>query len=386
MLRQLATVTTGFCNNRTLKKETAGKLAVSKNKHENKHGTHTPKLTSFQPRINILPTQPQKEFAMTQAREKLISVADTPYYHVVSRCVRRTFLCGVDQDGTSYEHRRQWIENRIRLLSSIFAIDICAYGVMSNHYHIVVKLCPAEAENWSNDSVLKHWTSLFKGPLLVQKYLNGEELLPVERSTLDSTIAVYRNRLSSLSWFMKCLNESIAREANKEDDCTGHFWEARFKSQALLTEQALIACMTYVDLNPIRAAMAETPEQSDHTSIKERIRPSFELESAVQEQIQQHCLMRFDLPLKPLARFEGSVRNEEQLGILFDLKDYMALVDYTGRAIHPTKRGAIPEHLPPILQRLELNAADWLEHASGFEKLYERHHSRRCQARKSISG
>ena len=71
----------------------------------------------------------------------------------------------------------------------------------------------------------------------------------------------------------------------------------------------------------------------------------------------------------------------EQLGILFDLQDYLELVDYTGRAIHPNKRGAIPEHLPPILQRLEISAGDWLEHATSFEKLYERHHSRRCQAK-----
>jgi hypothetical protein len=233
--------------------------------------------------------------------------------------------------------------------------------------------------------VLQHWTCLFKGPLLVQKYLKGDELLPAEIQTLESMIVVYRQRLSSLSWFMKCLNESIAREANKEDECTGHFWEARFKSQALLTEHALIACMAYVDLNPIRASMADTPEQSDHTSIKERIRSCFALEAAVEEQLQQNTLMRFDLPLKPLARFEGSVRNKEQLGIMFALQDYLGLVDYTGRAIHPGKRGAIPDHLPPILQRLGLNATDWLEQASGFEKLYERCHSRRCQSKRCHS-
>jgi hypothetical protein len=105
------------------------------------------------------------------------------------------------------------------------------------------------------------------------------------------------------------------------------------------------------------------------------------MEAAVQEQLQQNNLMRFDLPLKPLARFAGGVRNEEEPGILFELKDYLELVDYTGRAIHPMKRGAIPDHLPPILQRLELNATDWLEHAAGFEKLYEKCHSRRCQSK-----
>ena len=149
---------------------------------------------------------------------------ETPYYHVVSRCVRRAFLSGIDHvTGQSYEHRRQWIEDRIRLLSSIFAIDIAAYAVMSNHYHIVVKICPEQTAQWSNREVLERWSCLYKGPLLIQKALAGEELSDAEQDRVNWEVKRYRQRLKDLSWFMKCLNEPIARRANKEDDCTGHF-------------------------------------------------------------------------------------------------------------------------------------------------------------------
>jgi hypothetical protein len=151
---------------------------------------------------------------------------------------------------------------------------------------------------------------------------------------------------------------------------TGHFWESRFKSQALLSEEALLTCMAYVDLNPVRANMCNTPEASDHTRIKERIAPGFDLNKAADEEIIQQRLQRFDLPLKPLAQFDGNVTSQEQIGVLFSLKDYLQLVDTTGRMIRTDKRGAIPINLPPILERLSINRQQWLQQSQQFEKLY----------------
>ncbi len=184
---------------------------------------------------------------MPQPRRNQVSLVDTPYYHCVTRCVRRSFLCGLDSySGQSYEHRRGWVEKRLLFLSTLFAIDICSYAVMSNHVHVVVHVDKDEALSWDVDEVLRRYHQLHNGTLLTRKYVRGDELSPSESISFNETVAQYRLRLYDISWLMRDLNEYIAREANKEDGCTGRFWEGRFKSQALLDESAVLACMAYV--------------------------------------------------------------------------------------------------------------------------------------------
>ncbi len=210
---------------------------------------------------------------MPYPRHAQVSTETTPYYHCVSRCVRRAFLCGWDRlTGQSYEHRKQWVVDRLALLGDVFCIDVCAYAIMANHHHVVLRLNPEQAAHLSEDDVLERWCRLFGLPLLVERYRQGLSTSDVEAETAREWIATYRERLADLSWFMRCLNEPIARWANAEDGVTGRFWEGRFKSQARLDEAALLTCMSYVDLNPVRAAIAQTPEASDYTSIQERIR------------------------------------------------------------------------------------------------------------------
>ena len=309
---------------------------------------------------------------MTQPRSQLVSIDDTPFYNITSRCVRRSFLCGFDKvNSKNYEHRRDWIEQRIRLLSSIFAIEICAYSVMHNHRHLVIKLNPSEAQQWNTDEVLTRWSCLLKGAPIVQCYLKGDPLTPAERTAVSDCVVRYQKRLQSLSWFMKCLSEPIARQANKEDNCTGHFWESRFKSQALLTDEAVLSAMAYVDLNPVRACMADTPETSNFTSIKERIHPTFNLAASVKQQAALESIRHFDLPLKPLLKFEGNLKVTEQTGIIFGQVDYINLVDWTGRIIRDDKRGAIAVNLPSILTRLNIDIDAWLLQTQHFEQRYQ---------------
>jgi len=191
---------------------------------------------------------------------------------------------------------------------------------------------------------------LFAGPLLVQQYRAGAPLSKFERDAVSVYVETWRTRLMDLSWFMRTLNEPIARQANQEDGCTGRFWEGRFKSQALLDERALLTCMSYVDLNPIRAGMAETPEASDFTSIQERIRAR----SAKQA------------PDKPLGEVIGDLLPFNDSGcddaIPFSLSDYLELVDWSGRAVRANKAGAIETALPPILKRLGIDGRHYLQH------------------------
>lgn len=291
---------------------------------------------------------------MPKARKSQISLMDTPYYHCVSRCVRRGFLCGEDPyTGKTYEHRRSWVEERLLYLAQIFAIDVCAYAVMSNHTHVVLHVNQSQAKSWSQQEVIERWHQFHKGTFLTRKWLEPEkraEMCNAELNMVESTAKIWRERLYSISWFMSSLNEHIAREANKEDGCTGRFWEGRFKSQALLDEAALMACMAYVDLNPVRAQMAETPEQSDYTSLKKR---AAKAKSSKQP--------------KKLFPFVGTPRKEMPSGLPFKLKDYLQLVDVTGRMQRPDKRGSIPIHTNPIIQRLGLSEENWLTLACEFE-------------------
>ncbi len=162
---------------------------------------------------------------MTTARSLLVDSESPGYYHCISRCVRRAWLCGIDPyDGKSYEHRREWVEGRLLELAEIFAVGIYAYAVMSNHVHVVVRIDPSAAIEWMPEEVASRWARLF--PATVDGQIDSLACETKEQNLLGNAerLEVCRQRLGSLAWFMRSLNEPIARRANRENACTGRFW------------------------------------------------------------------------------------------------------------------------------------------------------------------
>ena len=287
---------------------------------------------------------------MTRARSQLIDLNSTSYYHCISRCVRRAFLWGEDHfTGKNYSHRKQWVIDRLTELNTIYAIDICAYAIMSNHYHLVLRVNANEADNWPESEIIERWSKLFNLPLLVKRYQGGKTSAAENIEALK-LIKSWRERLHDISWFMRSLNEYLARKANREDNCKGRFWEGRFKSQALLDEKALLTCMSYVDLNPIRAGIAVTPEESDFTSIQQRIH---QWRAQTTQEKGKHSTPGI-MALKPMS--QTHIHKIE-----FEAIDYLQLVDWAGRAIREGKRGYIPANVPPILARLNIEPQAYLK-------------------------
>ena len=295
---------------------------------------------------------------MTTARKFLVDSTVTPFYHCISRCVRRALLCGED-----HTYRKQWIEDRLRELAGIFAIDVCGFAVMDNHLHVLLHLNLPLAAAWSAEDVARRWLALCPPRGIDGKPLTVTKQWIADRVQDADWIAESRRRLSDLGWFMKFLKEPIARRANKEDDCTGAFWEGRFKSIAILDEASLLATCAYIDLNPVAAGIAATPEKSPHTSVKARV---------------EHCAAQGKLDkLREGSPYVSKVHLEKDhwlfpiedkrdpnghglAGMLqgISLTGYLQLVDWTSRMVRPGKARVTAE-TPALLSRLGIDTHGW---------------------------
>jgi hypothetical protein len=282
---------------------------------------------------------------MTRPRSHIAPPNAAGAFHCVQRCVRRAFLCGLDRyTGQSFEHRKTWIEDRIQLVGGCFAVAIDAYAVMSNHLHLVLRIDPREAAHWDDEEVAARWVRLFppRG--------HGDSAAEAKRQRLlanPERLATLRLRLGSLSWLMRCLVEPIARRANREDACKGRFWEGRYKCQALCDDRAVLAAMAYVDLNPIRAGMADRLDTSEYTSVAKRM-TQLKAEHA-----------QASSPLKPIA---GNLRPAVDI----TTAEYLQILDWTGRQLAPGKRGRISQHVPDIVKIFDHDAKHWTTRVAAF--------------------
>lgn len=316
---------------------------------------------------------------MTQARKTVVSRDETGVYHCVSRCVRRAFLCGRDAySGKDYEHRRTWVRERLKELNECFGVEVFAYAVMSNHTHIVLRTRPDLVDSWSTEEVAERWCRLFRGKE-AQREGKAFDEGKYERMRKDpEQVRLCRGRLKDLSWFMRCLNENLARRANREDRCTGRFWEGRFKCQRLMDEGAMLACMAYVDLNPVRAKMADTLEDSEFTSVYDRL-------VSARAQERRERLGTVENPTqaqkREISREEARKTQADWLldfgspGSPFfgvDEEYYLSLVEWTGRHLREDKPGYLPADLRKILDRFDLDAEAWAKNVESYGGLFYR--------------
>ena len=299
---------------------------------------------------------------MTAPRSLQVQPDVTSYYHCMTRCVRRAFLMGSDAStGQRFDHRKRWVVEELARLERVFAVDVCAYAVMSNHIHLVLRLDGEAGRRWSEEELVARARTLFPGAVRLAE----------DAGVLAARLPEYRERLTSLSWFMRCLNERIARRANREDGCSGRFWEGRFKCRALLDHGALLTCMTYVDLNPVHAGIARSLADSDFTSIQLRLAQhgralhhgGAAAASPGEERVSCGDVGRHHTPaLVPFFDEASSPSHPDggvESALPFERAAYVELVRFTGHAIRSDKPGSLSSTAAATVRAKGLSPERW---------------------------
>jgi hypothetical protein len=312
------------------------------------------------------------------ARREIIREGEPGIFHCWSRCCRRAYLLGKDPlTGKNHNHRRQWVIRRLELLVANFSIDACFVAVLANHLHLVLRTTPRLVKRMGTWEVARRWLRVFPG----QRVLDGNWIEPTEEQVQQlaedkEKIAQVRKRLSSVSWFMAALSEYIARRSNLEDDCTGRFWEGRFSSREIANEGALLVCGMYVDLNPIRAGEARTPETASHSSafFRLRARAAAQGKNPSEDPAADAWLAPLTLEQDQLGDVPAvsGLRASDKGLLPMSLDEYLQLLDWCGRQLRGDKSGVIPAELAPIVERLGIVAEELVETVRDFPQRFRR--------------
>ncbi len=297
--------------------------------------------------------------------------------HTMSRVVRRCFLTGDDPvSGKNFDHRKVWIEDLLQKFSAQFGIDLLAFAILSNHFHLVLRSRPDIVATWDDTEVARRWLHICPNRLPDGSIAEPTEAALNKIRNCPDKVREIRTRLSDISWWMRLICQRIGIRANKEDEITGHFWQSRFVGVRILDEASLLACAAYVDLNPIRAAMAESLEDSEFTSVQRRIQGL--TESLADETA---STKRADSFLAPIFQCDQKSSDEPCVSkspfrcsdegfLSMTREEYLELLDWTARQSVPGKRGETPSDAPPVLQRLSITPSVWCELANRFRPLF----------------
>jgi len=214
-------------------------------------------------------------------RSSLINPDEITIVHAVAKTARNLFLIGQDHHlNSDFSHRKDWVFSIMEFQSSLMAVDVLDFAVMSNHIHFVLRSRPDVVKAWDDQEVARRWLTLC--PKSKSRTIIDGQVIYVARPPKSSEIATavadkarikkLRQQLSSISWWMRLLCQKVAQRANFEDGISmGHFFKGRFHSVVINDEPHLLACSVYVDLNAIKAAMAETLDGYKYTSACVRI-------------------------------------------------------------------------------------------------------------------
>ena len=310
------------------------------------------------------------------SRRKLLGQRRTAVFHCWNRCVRRAFLCGLDPlTGRDLSHRRDWIVDRERQLAGLFAIEVTFHTEMANHLHLVLRSRPDIAERWSREEVARRWLTITRLAKCMSDTLPEPSQEKVQALAKDKKrIQKLRRRLSKISWFMGILCENIARRANAEDDCTGRFFESRFKCRECVDEAGTLLCGLYVDLNPIKAGEAPSPETARYTSAYQRIQ--------AQQQC-PHAADRADGWLAELSLRDGSDQDPNKvngsrtgqrasdMGVLsISWENYHQLLQWGVQEVRTGARSTLPKDLELVLDQLQVRSDTWLETVQDYEQAF----------------
>jgi hypothetical protein len=353
-----------------------------------------------------------KEVAMARlARVEVFASDEIALVHVMNRTVRRCFLMGNDPlTGKNFDHRKGWMEEELQHLASHFGIDLLCYAILSNHFHLILRSRPDVVAIWDDTEVARRWLMLCPKRRTADN--RPEEPSESELDTIrhdPARLQEIRSRLSDISWWMRLLSQKIGRMANQEDGEVGKFWQARYRAVRLLDETAILACAAYVDLNPIRAAMAQTIETSDYTSAQQRAlelqqslmvttpkdkaassndrsadevkheslsqkmtSPMLVSKQTVKSIANSLCPLSLDEPTSELGAcvHRAGFRASDKGFLPMNVADYLELLDWTARQMRSDKRNSTPACAEPIFERMGIGVEAWCELTKNFGRLF----------------